>query len=140
MKYPNRISVAIPKSDLKEILGAINFIQEKLPNLVSLSSRELSALPKTSGSTIEFILENLRLADKYPKLVPANIAIDEIQKDVHLINDLNKILKPLKDLVKKLEDSATLAGSEAYLPSIAIYNAIKADAIRKKHSKSSLSV
>jgi hypothetical protein len=37
-------------------------------------------------------------------------------------------------------DSALLAGSEAYLPSIAIYNAIKADGILKKHRRSKVNV
>ena len=59
--------------------------------------------------------------------------LEEIKKDVNLILAIYKILDPLKKLEKKLEDSALLAGSEAYLPSIAIYNSIKAEALRKRH-------
>ena len=59
--------------------------------------------------------------------------VAEIIVDVEFISSIDKILNPLQSLMKKLEDSKTLAGSEAYLPSIAIYNAIKAVAIQKRH-------
>ena len=65
------------------------------------------------------------------------VEIDEIKKDVDLINSIDQILSPLHSLQEKLENSALVAGSEAYLPSLAIYNAMKAAALRKKkqHSK-----
>lgn len=133
MKYPNILSTTIPKQDIKEILDAISFINEKLPDLVTLNKEERNALPKTGESTIEFVLENLERAESKPGLVPDEVNLDEIRKDVELIRSIYKILSPLKSLEKKLEDSALLAGSEAYLPSISIYNAMKADAILQRH-------
>lgn len=133
MKYPNLISTVISDKDLKEILDAINFINDKLPDLVSLSKEELATLPKVGKDTTSFVLENLKEAKKNPHLVPKNVNIDEIIKDVELIKAIQKILDPLKALERKLQDSAMLAGSEAYLPSIAIYNAMKADAMKNKN-------
>ena len=138
MKYPNILSTTIPKQDLKEILDAISFINEKLPDLVVLNQEELNALPKTGKSTIEFVLENLEQAENKPEIVPEDVNLNEIKKDVELIRSIYKILNPLKKLEKKLEDSALLAGSEAYLPSISIYNAMKADAIRQRHRDSKI--
>ena len=135
MNYSNLISTSIPEKDLSEILSAINFINHKLPELVTLSDEEATALPKMSKNTIEFVLENLKEAETHPELVPEDIEIEEVKKDVELIKCIQKILGPLKNLERKLEDSALVAGSEAYLPSIAIYNAMKADAIRRKHRK-----
>lgn len=135
MNYPNLISTTIPNKDIKEIIDAINFINNKLPDLVTLDSDELASLPKTGKSTINFVLENLNEAEKNATLIPEDVDIDEIKKDVKLIHSIYKILGPLKKLEKKLEDSVLLAGAEAYLPSIAIYNAMKADAIRKRHDK-----
>ena len=135
MKYPNLLSTSIPNKDISEILNAIKFINDKLPDLITLEKEELATLPKTGRSTIEFVLENLKEAENHPDLVPADVDIEEIKKDVTLIHAIDKILQPLKKLQKKLEDSALLAGSEAYLPSISIYNAIKADAIKKRKSK-----
>ncbi len=135
MAYANQISTTIPDRDLKEILDAVNFIDKKLPDLVELSNEELDALPKMRENTIEFVLENLKEAEAKPELIPDDVELDEVKKDVELIRAIYKILNPLKNLKKKLEDSALLAGSEAYLPSIAIYNAIKAEAIRKKQNE-----
>ena len=135
MNYPNLLSTSIPSRDIKEILDAVNFINEKLPDLVMLDQDELNALPKTGESTIQFVLENLEQAEKKPELVPGGVDLEEIKKDVELIRSIYKILKPLKTLEKKLEDSALLAGSEAYLPSISIYNAMKADAIRQRQKQ-----
>lgn len=133
MKYPNLLSTSIPDKDIDEILDAIKFINDKLPDLVKLNKEELDSLHKTGKTTIDFVLENLKAAENKPELVPADVDLNEIKKDVKLIHAIYKILNPLKKLEKKLEDSALLAGSEAYLPSISIYNAMKADAIRQRH-------
>ncbi|MCK5105351.1 MAG: hypothetical protein KAQ62_11920 [Cyclobacteriaceae bacterium] len=135
MDYPNLISTTIPDKCIDEINEAIIFINKKLPDLVTLSQEELTTLPKMGRNTINFVLENLKEAESYPEIVPKNVDIDEIRKDVELIKAIFKILEPLKKLEKRLEDCALLAGSEAYLPSIAIYNAIKADAIRRKYKR-----
>lgn len=140
MKYPNLISTTIPDKDLKEILNAFSFINDKLSELVTLSREELDALPKTGKDTITFVQDNLKEAETHPELVPEDIEIDEIKKDVDLINSINQILNPLNTLQKKLENSALVAGSEAYLPSLAIYNAMKADAIRKKKRQSRVNI
>jgi hypothetical protein len=81
---------------------------------------------------IDFIHEVLDFADTYPDLVPPHIDVQEIRKDLSLIESISKILKPMKQLVKKLEDSALLAGSEAYIPSLAIYNSVKAGTTRSR--------
>jgi len=138
MHYSNLLSTTILGGAIKEILTSINFINEKLPELVTLTQEELAALPKMGINTIDFVTENLKEAEKNPDLVPKNVAIDEIRKDVELIKAIFKIMDPLKNLEKKLEDSALLAGSEAYLPSIAIYNAMKADGLRRKHKRNKI--
>ena len=134
MNYPNLLSTTIPNKDLKEILDAINFIDNKLSDLVTLSHEEHDALPKTGADVINFVLDNLKDAEHNLETIPKNVDLDEIKKDVKLIHSIYKILNPLKQLEKKLEDSAMLAGSEAYLPSIAIYNALKAEDIKKRHA------
>jgi hypothetical protein len=133
MIYPNLISTTISNNDLKEIIEAIRFIDEKLCDLVVLSEEELSALPKMEKNTFSFVLENFKLAEANPGLVPTDVDLNELKKDIELVKSIEKVLNPLNDLSKKLKHSAVLASSEAYLPSIAIYNAVKADAIRKKH-------
>ena len=128
--YSNLISTSISQEKINEITAAIDRINAQLPTLVSLSSEEMSSLPKVSIKNIDFIHEVLDFADTYPDLIPPNIDVQEIRKDLYLIESITKILKPMKKLVKKLEDSALLAGSEAYIPSLAIYNSVKAGRTR----------
>ena len=130
--YSNFISSTISQDQINEIISAIDRINAKLPSLVSLTNEELSSLPKVSMQNIDFIHEVLDFADTYPDLVPTHIDVQEIRKDLRLIESISKILKPMKQLVKKLEDSALLAGSEAYIPSLAIYNSVKAGTTRSR--------
>jgi hypothetical protein len=125
---------------MKEILDALKFIDEKLCDLVRLSDEELSSLPKMKINTISFVAENLALAEINPELVPSDVDLTEIKKDIELVKSIEKILKPIKKLTKKLNDSAVLASSEAYLPSLAIYNSVKAHAIRNKHRNNKVSL
>ena len=130
--YSNLISTQIPQEDLKEILGAIDFINRKLPELVVLSAEEKAALPKMKSNTIQFVHECLKLAKESPELVPKDVDVPEIKKDVDLVEGITKILIPLKLLMKKLKHSKMLAESEAYLPSLAIYNSNQHEIVKRQ--------
>lgn len=125
MYFSNQISTSINQQEMNEIMKSIQKIDNMLPDLVTLSHEELASMPKLSRNAIDFVYEVLDLANQYPELIPDEVEIPEIKKDVELIESINKILIPMRHLAKKLEDSAMLAGSEAYLPSLSIYNAVK---------------
>ncbi len=133
MEYPNFISTSISNQDLNEILSAIGFIEEKLPGLLKLSDLEPYTVFNTKTDSVDFVQQNLKVAEKNPEVVPQDVDVKEIRKDVELIKSIDKIMVPLKKLLEKLEDSKVIACNEAYLPSIAIYNAIKARDIQEKH-------
>ncbi len=125
MQYNNLISTSISQREIDEILLAIERINKLLPNLITLTSEEKASLPKVSYRNIDFVYEVLDMAEKNPEQVPESINIPEIRKDIQLIESISKILQPLKQLEKKLEDSALLAGGEAYIPSLAIFNSVR---------------
>jgi len=125
MQYSNLISTSISQNEIDEILAAIERINKLLPNLITLTNEEKASLPKVSYSNIDFVNEVLDMAERNPDQVPASIKIREIRKDIELIESISKILRPLKQLEKKLEDSVLLAGSEAYIPSLAIFNSVR---------------
>lgn len=125
MHYSNLISTSISQKEIDEILAAIERINKLLPHLITLSNEEKASLPKVSFSNIDFVNEVLDMAEGNPEQVPESINIPEIRKDIELIESITKILRPLKQLEKKLEDSALLAGSEAYIPSLAIFNSMR---------------
>ena len=125
MHYSNLISTSISQKEIDEILAAIERINKLLPHLITLSNEEKASLPKVSFSNIDFVNEVLDMAEGNPEQVPESINIPEIRKDIELIESITKILRPLRQLEKKLEDSALLAGSEAYIPSLAIFNSMR---------------
>jgi len=133
MGYSNKVSTTIPQNDLKDILQAIESIDQKLPGLVSLTDEEIAALPRMKAHTESFVNECLKYSKKYPNCIPADVNVQEINKDLMLIKTLSQIAQALSKLKKKVEDNILLAGSEAYLPSLAIYNAVKTAEIIKKH-------
>ena len=125
MVYSNKVSTTISKNELKEILQAIELIEQKLPGLANLSKEEIAALPRMSAHTETFVNECLNYAKRYPNLIPGDIDVPEIKKDVLLIRSLIEINDAVAKLKQKIEDNILLASSEAYLPCIAIYNSIK---------------
>ncbi|MGF1637519.1 MAG: hypothetical protein ACFCUU_10645 [Cyclobacteriaceae bacterium] len=139
MAYSNQISTHIPDKDLKEILDAIKFINDKLSKLVILSKEEKASLPKMKKNTVEFVYDCLKIAEENPETVPNDVDVEEIKKDITLIQSIFKISQPINDLKKKLDDSVILAGSEAYLPSIAIHNSYQAFEIKYKNNKQKVS-
>lgn len=132
MKYANLISTSISGQDLGEIRDAITFINKKMPDLVTLTDEEKASLPKMRTNTIDFVHKCLKIAKEQPGIIPKSVDVPEIVKDVELVQAAHQILEPLKMLIKRLEDSILLAESEAYLPSIAIYNAFQLDKVRLK--------
>lgn len=140
MKYSNLISTRIPQQDINEILTAIDFINGKLENLKTLTEEEKSALPKMRERTIDFVYKCLKIAEQNPEVVPRDVDVPEIIKDFELVQAIEQINEPLKLLMKKLEDSALLAASEAYLPSVAIHNAHKHAEVKKRSKNRFLQV
>jgi len=138
MHFANKISTSITNNDIEEILSEIIQIDKKLENLVTLSEEEKHAIPHMGNETVSFVFNVLEKAERNPELIPEKVDLREIQKDVDLITQINKVYKPLKDLITKLEDSALLASSEAYFPSLAIFNSIT-NANRKNKIDSSAS-
>ncbi len=138
MQYKNLISTSISEKDINEIHSAIDRINKLLPNLIILSKEEKASLPKVSYKNIDFVYEVLELAEKFPESVPESVDMEEIRKDIELIESIEKILTPLKKLTEKLEDSALLAGSEAYVPSLAVFNAIRMDMSRSRRQKADM--
>ena len=125
MPYSNLISASISQKSIDEILAAIDRINRMLPDLVTLTNEEKASLPKVSYSNIDFVYEALEMAEKNPESIPDSIDLGELKKDIELVESISRILEPLKQLEKKLEDSVLLAGSEAYIPSLAIFNSVK---------------
>jgi hypothetical protein len=57
--------------------------------------------------------------------------VPEFEKDVNAVGLLREFYVPLSQLTKKLQDSMTLAGSEAYVAGLTYYGSSKEGVKRK---------
>jgi hypothetical protein len=128
MQVDNLISVTIKQEAISNIEEALETIKNNLPKLINLTDEEKKNLPRITDKSIIFIKKTLEYAEKYPALVPNYLNIQEFRKDVEAVEAFYRILKPIQILSEKLEDNAMLAGSEAYMASLAFYMNVKSAA------------
>ena len=121
----NKVSAEIPAENLQAIHDAIQTISDNLPQLVSLTARNKRSLAKMGDKSVAFVNKSLEYVNQNENLVPPFLDKAEFAKDVELINNLTSVLFPLQQLVEKLDDTATQAGSEAFGAALTFYNAVK---------------
>jgi hypothetical protein len=118
----NQISVSITVTALNEALASIDAINTKLPFLLSLTTAERKEMAKMGDKTLAFVTKALEYAQADAANLPPYITLAEFAKDVKAVQDLMKVLRPLQKVAESVEDTAMLAGSEAYQAALAYYN------------------
>lgn len=126
MSDSNLISLNIPEEDGIAIKDAIQVLRDKLfPHLVSLTPEERMELPKMGDKTVSFVTKNLEYSGENPEMVPAYVDKVEFEIDVNGVIRLRGFHQPLQQICDALSDTIMLAGSEAYVAALSIYNVIK---------------
>jgi hypothetical protein len=125
MSKTNKISVAIDAADMTAMLAAIDTINSKLKLLLVLNDEERRELPKMGDKTFAFVTKCHKYAKANPALVPPFLEMDEFDKDVVLVDELLKVLRPIYQLYQRLDDTAMQAGSEAYQAGLLFYGYLK---------------
>ncbi|MDR1864484.1 MAG: hypothetical protein LBR08_02830 [Bacteroidales bacterium] len=127
----NRISFSLDEADKQEILAALTVLNTKLlPKLIELAQGEARELPVMGDKSYGFVLKALEYAKQYPEFA-ALIDVAEFEKDVNAVGLLREIYIPLSQLTKKVQDTMTLAGSEAYVSGLTCYGSSKEGVKRK---------
>ena len=110
----NRISIQISNADAKAINDAIAVINEKLqPILIALDAGDKRNLAKIGEKSVSFVDKIIQYAETNAEFLPAFVDVAEMKKDYEAFNTLNGFLRPLMQITKNLDDTATLCGSEA---------------------------
>lgn len=125
----NLISLNIPQQDLQEINFALTVLRSKLvPHLITLSVDEKVGLAKMGDKTLAFVTKALEQAIRNQHLVPSYVNVPELQIDYDAVVLLRPMLLALEEICKLMDDTITQSGSEAYVTSLAFYNAVGAAA------------
>ena len=129
MNKENLVSLSISEGELAEIRRAIEILQKNLlPYLLELTISEKESMAKMGDKTVAFVTKATEHAEAQPKLVPAFIDIAELRKDLEAIEILRPLFNSLNQLSKGLDDTMTVAGSEAYTSALAFYQSVKVGA------------
>jgi hypothetical protein len=107
------------------VMGLIGQIQNLLPFLIDLNADERRALPKLGDKSRAFVDQGLVLAVQNPGILPRSFDLDEYQRDVTLVRQLEPLVLALGQLQGRLEDTFLAAGSDAYSQTLLVYQAAK---------------
>lgn len=122
----NRISIELSAADVAAINAAIAVLAEKLqPILIALEAEDKKNLAKLGEKSVSFVAKTLQYAESDTEFLPPFIDLPEMKKDWTGFNVLNGFLRPLQQITKNLDDTATLCGSEAILAGLAYYNSVR---------------
>ena len=123
---PNRVSATLSTTDKATIMDAIEALKTVMPFLMSFTSEERKALPKTGDRSRGFILNALEVAQHYSDCLPRSFNIEEMQKDVKLMEDLHPVLMAINQLQSVVNDTYIAANCEAYTAALKVYDCAKA--------------
>ncbi|MCP4181692.1 MAG: hypothetical protein GY756_28330 [bacterium] len=122
----NLISFEIPQAQLDEIFSWINSLKSSLSeHLVTLEKKDRLRIVKMHDQNASFIEKSLESMKQNEELTPKFIDVTEMEKDLNAVKILRRMLEPLNQLVSDMEDSITLAGSEALTAALAYYQSLK---------------
>ena len=151
MSTENVISVEIPEADLQAVKDALNTINSTLsPYLLALTPEQRKTIPKMSDGTEPFVGKVMDYATSDAQFVPPYMDVPEMKKDFDATSQLLPLLRMVEQLESNLNDTAMMAGSEAYVAALSYYNSVKMaakmnvpgakpiyDDLRKRFSKKS---
>ncbi len=121
-----RISFDIPDDDLQAVQAAVQTLMDKLmPHLVSVGAEEKRALAKMGSKSVDFVSKTLNYANTNPQFKPAFVDIDDFSSNVSAFGMLRSLQQPMSQIADMLDDSLTLAGSDALNSALAYYQSIK---------------
>lgn len=127
MNQENKLSVALTPEQQKDIQDKIAALQTALKPLmlVNLTSEERMNMLKMSDKTYSFVAKAFIFAEQNPALVPNYMDLAEARRDFDLVSAIRPVVEALATMHRGLEDTAMMAGSEAYDGALIFYNSVK---------------
>lgn len=126
MSTKNQISVEIPQNVLTEVNQKLQECKTLLaPYLQALTVEERKSLFKMGDKTVATVQKVKSYLETNPEFAPSYLDKAEFLKDEAVVTGLNPIYNLAEQLASDLNDTATLAGSEALTASMLYYGSVK---------------
>jgi hypothetical protein len=119
----NRSNVAIPAAVITAITTSFTAIQTALaPYVTPLSEDDRKGILKMSEKSETFVGKSLDYAGTNPEFMPAFGSVSDFQLDFGNVTALNPISKLALQVANDLNDTAMVAGHEAFASALMYYN------------------
>lgn len=127
MSANNKISAEITAAQLQAVITGIADLKNSLSSILkfNLTADDRATMLKMGDKTLAFVGKSLNYAQQNPNLMPSYFDLAEAQKDYKLATDLYQIYQLISALLRSVEDSNMVAGSEAYEAALVFYNSVK---------------
>jgi hypothetical protein len=121
----SKIDIDFSAAEVADTLAALEAIRQKLSFLVGLTPNERRRLVTMGRKSQTFVAQALDAASQYSTLMPSCLNVDEARRDLALFEALHPVLQSINQLKELVEDTQTVAGSEAYEAARVAYASIK---------------
>ncbi len=122
----NSHNQSIPQAELDEIKQSIEKALSLLkPYTIPLTPAERSNMAKLGDKTLAFVDKTNAYSVANPDLCPSYFNQDEFAIDFNDYQKLRPLVVLVEQLLHQIEDTMTMAGSEAYIASLSFYNSAK---------------
>jgi hypothetical protein len=122
----NLVSATFTAEDRQNVMNAIATIKQAMPFLVHLTKEQRKTMTKAGDRSRGFMLNCLDAAQQHTDCLPRTFNVEEMQKDVQLMEALYPVLRALTELLSLVDNTYFAAQSESYVASLKVYNAMKA--------------
>ena len=121
----NRVSAVVTAEQRAKVVEGMRLIKSSLPFLVSLTKDERKKLSKIGPKRVQYVNLCLKGARNFPELMTSDINVEELVKDVDLLNELLDIWISMSSLMELIVDTMTAAGVDTSGVSSKIYSLLK---------------
>jgi hypothetical protein len=126
MSTKNQISVEIPQNVLAEVNQKLQECKTLLaPYLQALTVEDRKSLFKMGDKTVATVQKVKSYLETNPEFAPSYMDKAEFLKDEAVVSGLSPIFNLAEQLASDLDDTVTLAGSEALTASMLYYGSTK---------------
>ena len=121
----NRVSASLSQADKDTVMAALATIKAKLPFLIDITTSDRQNMLKMGDKSRAFVQKTMELVNQNDSFLPRAFVVEEMQKDVQLLNDLYPMLQALNQLQELVDDTVMVVGSEAYASALVAYKYAK---------------
>ncbi|WP_317932032.1 hypothetical protein [Halioxenophilus sp. WMMB6] len=126
MPLNNIYDFTMSDEEFDSVINNIQTVVEQLaPHVVSLTAQSRLELPKLGERTVAFVDKSYEYGRNHAELVPQFLDFQALDRDMRAVRMLGELTRLLRPLLDNVDDSLTLAGSEAYQAALVFYRSVK---------------